>query len=325
MRDSEWCHFVVLFLLMEWNDILSNPNKLRMLTGLTPEEFEELARTFAQIWQEHTRFNWQGQERQRAKGGGPGGQLDSPRKMLFFILFYFRHYPIQELLGSLFGFTQSQANRWIMRLTPLLKKALKRELVLPERRTANLDRLFEEEPERKLLLDGTDRPVRRPKNPEKQKECYSGRKKRHTVKNVVLTCERAVEYLSPTAPGSQSDKRLAEPLEQVPFPKQSVVISDLGFQGLALPNKALIHATKKPKGRELDPALRPFNRVLAGVRVGVEHVIGGVKRCRIVSDILRHLKEGFNDLVMEVAVGLHNFRELHRSGAAPALSPIQWN
>jgi len=316
---------MVLFVVMELNDVLSNPKKLRMLTGLTPEEFEELARTFAQIWQEHTRLNWLGQQRQRAKGGGMGGQLNSARKRLFFILIYFRHYPIQEFLGALFGFTQSQANRWIMRLTPLLKKALKRELVLPERRTANLGRLFKEEPERKLLLDGTDRPVRRPQNPEKQKECYSGRKKRHTVKNVVLTCQRAVEYLSPTAPGSQSDKTLAEPLETVDFPKQCVVISDLGFQGLRLANQALIHPTKKPKGRELDPVLRPFNRVLAGVRIGVEHVISGVKRCRIVSDLLRHLKEGFNDLVMEVAVGLHNFRELHRSGAAPALSPIQLN
>jgi hypothetical protein len=310
---------------MELKDILTNPKKLQMLTGLTPEEFEELARTFAQLWQEHTRLNWRGQKRQRAKGGGPHGQLDSPRKRLFFILFYFRHYPIQELLGALFGFTQSQANRWIMRLTPLLKKTLKRELVLPERRTANLERLFKEETERKLLLDGTDRPIRRPKNPEKQQECYSGRKKRHTVKNVVLTCERAVEYLSPTAPGSQSDKRLAEPLEAVDFPNRSVVISDLGFQGLQLSNKALIHPTKKPRGRELAPGLRPFNRVVAGVRVGVEHVISGVKRCRIVSDVLRHLKEGFNDLVMEVAAGLHNFRELYRSGAAPVLLPIQSN
>src|SRR4051794_27039311 len=310
---------------MELNDILDHPKKLQMLTGFTPEEFEGLARTFAQIWHEDTHLNWQGQERQRAKGGGPGGQLDSPRKMLFFILLYFRHYPIQEFLGALFGFSQSQANRWIMCLTPLLKKALKRAVVLPERRTAKLNRLFEKDPERKLLLDGTDRPVRRPKNPEKQKACYSGRKKRHTVKNVVLTCERSVEYLSPTAPGSQSDKTLAEPLETVAFPRQSVVISDSGFQGLQLPNKALIHPTKKPRGRELPPALRPFNRLVAGVRVGVEHAISGVKRCRIVSDILRHLKEGFNDLVMEVAVGLHNFRELYRSGAAPTLSPIQLN
>ena len=40
----------------------------------------------------------------------------------------------------------------------------------------------------------------------------------------------------------------------------------------------------------------------------VEHVIAGVKRCRIVKDVLRLTKEGVADLVMEVACGLHNLR-----------------
>jgi hypothetical protein len=310
---------------MEVERVLQNPKQMRILTGFTPEEFNELVPTFRQVWEEHTRLNWRGEKRQRAKGGGPHSALDSPEKMLFFLLFYFRHYPMQEVMGTIFGFGQPQANKWIIRLTPLLKKALKRELVLPERRTSNFDQILEECGDLRLLLDGADRPVRRPKDPEKQKACYSGRKKRHTVKNVVVTSARIVEYLSPTTPGRQSDKRVAEPLEQVEFPKKFAVISDLGFQGLHLANKSLIHPVKKPKGRELDPAFRSFNRAVSSVRVGVEHVISGVKRCRIVSDILRHLKEGFNDLVMEVACGLHNFRELRRSAAVPRLLPIQMN
>jgi DDE superfamily endonuclease/Helix-turn-helix of DDE superfamily endonuclease len=316
---------MVLCLLMELKEVLANPKQLQMLTGLSFEEFDDLARTFAQVWQEHTRRNWRGRKRQRAKGGGPQGRLDTPGKMLFFILVYFRHHPTQEFIGAQFGFGQSQANRWIMRLTPLLKEALQRELTLPERRPSKLDRLLKESGSLKLLLDGTDRPIRRPQSPEKQKECYSGRKKRHTVKNVVLTCQRAVQFLSPTAPGKQSDKRLAEPLERVDFPTRSVVLSDLGFQGLNLDSRALIHPVKKPKGRELNPIFRPFNRTLAAIRVGVEHVISGVKRCRIVSDTLRHLKEEFKDLVMEVACGLHNFREFHRSPTTPTLLPIQLN
>ena len=40
----------------------------------------------------------------------------------------------------------------------------------------------------------------------------------------------------------------------------------------------------------------------------VEHVIAGVKRCRIVKDVLRLTKDGIADLVMEIACGLHNFR-----------------
>jgi hypothetical protein len=43
-------------------------------------------------------------------------------------------------------------------------------------------------------------------------------------------------------------------------------------------------------------------------RVVVEKVIAGVKRCRIVKDVLRLTTDGSSDLVMEVACGLHNFR-----------------
>jgi len=42
--------------------------------------------------------------------------------------------------------------------------------------------------------------------------------------------------------------------------------------------------------------------------VRVEHALAGVKRSRIVKDVLRNTKESFSDLVMTVACGLHNLR-----------------
>jgi hypothetical protein len=51
-----------------------------------------------------------------------------------------------------------------------------------------------------------------------------------------------------------------------------------------------------------------LNRIFSSVRVVVEHVIGGVKRCRIVKEVLRLTRAGISDLVMEVACGLHNLR-----------------
>jgi hypothetical protein len=51
-----------------------------------------------------------------------------------------------------------------------------------------------------------------------------------------------------------------------------------------------------------------LNRIFSGVRVVVEHAICGVKRCRIVQEVLRLTKGGISDLVMEIACGLHNLR-----------------
>ena len=58
----------------------------------------------------------------------------------------------------------------------------------------------------------------------------------------------------------------------------------------------------------MSAADRLLNRIIAGVRIEVEHVIAGVKRCRIVKDVFRNTAKGFSDLVMQVACGLHNLR-----------------
>ena len=72
---------------------------------------------------------------------------------------------------------------------------------------------------------------------------------------------------------------------------------------------------KKPRDGELTDQEKESNRLISSVRVVVEHVIGGIKRCRIVKDIFRNTKEKFDDLAMEVASGLHNFRSAHRHTA----------
>lgn len=51
-----------------------------------------------------------------------------------------------------------------------------------------------------------------------------------------------------------------------------------------------------------------LNQVIASVRIEVEHVIAGIKRCRIVKETLRLTKDGISDMVMEIACGLHNLR-----------------
>ena len=65
---------------------------------------------------------------------------------------------------------------------------------------------------------------------------------------------------------------------------------------------------KKPRGRDLAAEDVFLNRIIAGFRIQVEHVIAGVKRCRILKDTFRNRQAGFSDLAMEVACGLHNLR-----------------
>ena len=87
-----------------------------------------------------------------------------------------------------------------------------RELLLPARRPADLDTLLlKKVPELRLLvMDGVERPVRRPKDKDDQKKDYSGKKKAHRKKNLLISSEKRVVYLGPTSPGSVHDKKLAD-------------------------------------------------------------------------------------------------------------------
>jgi hypothetical protein len=143
---------------------------------------------------------------------------------LLFILFYFKVYPVQEVQGFVFGMGQTQAGDWIHRLTPILNQALGYEKQLPARKAEDIEQVLRMCPDLEFIIDGTERSIRRPKNKEKQESHYSGKKKRHTVKNNVVTEKRTkkVKILSATCEGKKHDKKLADE-QAIQFPKGSKV------------------------------------------------------------------------------------------------------
>ena len=297
--------------------ILSTPRLVKAATGLTATEFEALAEVFGALWaQPLRRRTAAGAVRQRRPGGGCQGQLANPRLKLVFILFYFRVYPTQDVMGLFFGLSQPQVCAWVHRLTPLLQKALGREQHLPARAPARLHQVLAACPDLAFVLDGTERPVRRPQAEPAQREHYSGRRKTHTVKNVLIVAGRTVKVLSATRPGRVHDKKVAaEEWAGRKFPRGKLLLGDGGFAGYAPAGTTLCRPVKRRRGEELGAFHQQYNLCLNRARVTVEHVLSGVKRSRIVSDEFRNRKEGFSDTVMELACGLHNFRTHHRQTA----------
>jgi len=51
-----------------------------------------------------------------------------------------------------------------------------------------------------------------------------------------------------------------------------------------------------------------MNKLCSRVRIVVENVLAGVKRCRKVCDLLRLTQSGISERVMEIACGMHNLR-----------------
>ena len=156
--------------------------------------------------------------------------------------------------------------------------------------------------------DGTERRIVRPQDPAAQTDCYSGKKKDHTVKNVLLVnALLTILFLSDTCGGRIHDKRIADATPS-PLPAGSRLLQDLGFLAFTLPQVEILMPTKTPRGQELTLEEQRANQALHYRRLRIEHVNSSVKRCRIVKDRIRLWKESVRDLVMELCCALHNFR-----------------
>jgi hypothetical protein len=107
------------------------------------------------------------------------------------------------------------------------------------------------------------------------------------------------------------DKSLAE-LADYTLPRGSCLYQDRGFQGFTLDGITIIQPKKKSPGGELTPPEKAHNREISSVRMRIEHALGSVKRCRIVKDKIRLLRDGIRDAVMETCCGLHNSRLQYR-------------
>jgi hypothetical protein len=306
--------------MLSYSKVQGKPYILQSLTGLNPSEFERLLKSFEVAWQEYVEQEYINRPRARRYGGGRHAELSSSADKLLFILVYFRLYPTQAVQGFLFGIGQTQACEWIHKLSPLLNQALGYEQQLPERQPARLATVLKACPSLEFIIDGTERPMNRPQHKLTQQDTYSGKKKRNTVKNVLISERRGkIKYLSETYGGRVHDKAICDG-EEYEFPEGSRLWQDLGFQGFAPEGVTLRQPQKKPKNQDLSEAQKEENRIISSQRVEIEHQIGGIKRCNIVSHPFRNRMYDYDyvDEVMETACGLHNFRLTHRQGKKAA-------
>lgn len=239
--------------MLDYTRLKRNPRKFLALTGLTVKEFKALLPAFSEAYRNKYEGNktLAKRKRKRQVGGGRNGQLKTAEQKLLFILVHQKTYPLQVVLGELFGLSQTSANQWIHRLLPILRQALIVIGVMPERdggKFAQSERRQRESAD--YIIDGTERRRQRPQKPRKQAIHYSGKKKMHTDKNVVIvhTRSKRVGYLSPTHAGKTHDKKVAD-REQITYPQKATLRKDTGFQGYEPNVKHCYQAKKSPRAK----------------------------------------------------------------------------
>jgi len=245
---------------------LLGKRQFRYLTGVSPDIFHRMCARL--------RPGWERLVRRKNREGRPYGVGDLEDHLLVMLILY-RCHITQDFLALLYDVDKATICRSLRRIEKLAGRTLgvKRRIVVSE------------EEAQSLLIDATEQPVQRPER--KQKSWYSGKKKRHCVKNEIITTEAGrIVSVSPSVPGAVHDITIRR--RGPPLPEKAHAYMDSGYQGYQDDHPAIDIPYKKPKKGKLPKQEKEYNHALSRFRVRVEHSIGRMKKFRILADRYRY-------------------------------------
>jgi len=295
------------------------PSVFGHLTGLTVAAFDALAAAAVPAVAAAHRKKLDRPDRQRAVGGGDDFDLSITDQVLLTVV-WLRQYPTNEVLGFLFGVSDSTASRARARCLPALERAGKDTMRLPDpgaARRKRLPALLRDTPGLAVVIDSFEQRTQRPRR--RQRAYYSGKKRAHTLKSQVAVDEESgrVVDVSDSVPGPWADIKLLKTSRLLRrLPKGVGGIGDLAYVGIAELHPEGLGASprRKPRGKERPPEDRRYNRAFSRRRIVVEHAIGRLRRFRAVADLNRHRRTGHAARVRAIA-GLVNRMLDHRNAS----------
>jgi len=291
---------------------VSNTRSLKAIIGMSQAGFDKLLVMFTQTYYEIylTRLKNRAPKELRINY-----KIKSEKQLLLLALVNLKENLSIDLLASIFKLDISNAHKNRQKALGVLYKTLENFKLLPATNQLNNNDILEYLATMdSLTIDATEQPINRPANNQIQIVYYSGKKKCHTIKTlIIVNDDKKILYINSNHPGSIHDytilKYCFDPQQNPHCFAHANVKVDLGFQGIASDYQcgqvSIPH--KKPKNGELTAEQKQENKVLASKRIIVEHCIGGVKRFRILSGTLRMKDFDLYEKIFAICAGLWNF------------------
>jgi hypothetical protein len=168
-------------------------------------------------------------------------------------------------------------------------------------------------PMTRVIVDGTEIPIKKPSNPRAQRATFSSYKNRNTAKVVVgSTPGGLISYVSPAYGGSASDRQI---IERSGLPQMcdmgDSIMADKGFnvQDLFAANDVTVNIPSffRKKNRMSGKQVLA-DRKIASKRVHIERLIGLMKTYKILLSPLPPAETALASQIVSVCVMLCNFR-----------------
>lgn len=159
---------------------------------------------------------------------------------LLLVVVWLRKYPTNEMIGFLFGVSDSVVSGPIKRWTPVLAQAGKDSMRMPDpgrKHRRQLDELLADLPELGVVINSFEQGVQRPSSCRQEAdEWYSSKKKLHTIKSQVGVDRNSGEIvdISDSVKGPTNDLTLLKASKLLErLPKGVSGEGDLAYVGIA--------------------------------------------------------------------------------------------
>lgn len=140
----------------------------------------------------------------------------------------------------------------------------------------------------------------------KQKNFYSGKKKKHTLKTqLVVDKKSSLIICTNFCNGKKHDFKLFKD-SKVRWIQTIRGIVDSGYTGIKKLQNSSLLPKKRTKGKSLTKDEKRTNRDISSMRALNENVIGRLKRFKILSDKYRNRRKRFG-LRFNLIAGIHNW------------------
>lgn len=282
-------------MILHYARLHRSPTVFKAMTGLTVPQFDDLVTDLLPRYRDAELQRLSRPAPQRAIGAGHPFELD-PRNQFLLTVVWLRVYPIYEVLGFLFGVSDTTVSRSIARILPLLEASGRATMRMPDpgrKRRRSLDALLADTPELAVVIDTFEQPIQRHKDRKEADKHYSGKKKRHTLKSQIAVDEEtgAVVDVAESAPGPAADIKVLEEsrlLERLPEGVGGM--GDLAYVGIDKLHPCGLGTAprRKPRGKDRPPEDVWYNRAFAKRRIVVEHTIGRMRRYQSLTQLDRN-------------------------------------
>ena len=288
------------------------PKVLKSMTGLTRAEFDQLLDDIVPQYVAAEERRLTRPDRQRAIGAGDTFNLAISEQLLVAVI-WLRVYPVQVVLGFLFGVSGTTVGRLLGRWLPVLAQAGRDTMRLPDpgrKRRKSLDQLLADTPGLAVIVDTFEQRVQRPAKRQDADGFYSGKKRQHTLKSQVAVDEETgqIVEVAESVPGPSADMTVLKDSGLLGrLPTGVGVLGDLAYVGVdkAAPNSLGAAPRRKPREKPRPPEDVVYNQAFARRRVTVEHTIGRLRRYQSLSQTDRGHRKHHTPRVVAIA-GLVN-------------------